>query len=164
MTVEATDLVVRKSITVHASREHAFRTWVDGLDSWWPRTHKIGDAEMAEAVIERRQGGRTYERGVDGSECDWGTVLVYEPPERIVISWQIDCNWHYDPDPAKGSEYEVRFIAEGPNTTRVELEHRHLERHGDGAQKLFESVNSEGGWGGLMELFAEAAAATPPAR
>jgi uncharacterized protein YndB with AHSA1/START domain len=164
MTMEATDLVVRKSITVEASQEHAFKTWTEGLDSWWPRGHHIGEAEMAEAVIEPREGGRSYERGVDGSECEWGTVLVYEPPSRIVVSWQIDGNWKYEPDPSKASEYEVRFVAEGPTTTRVEFEHRNLERHGDAAPKLFEAFNSEGGWTGLMVKFAEAAAATSPAR
>jgi uncharacterized protein YndB with AHSA1/START domain len=150
---------------VKASQEHAFKTWVEGLDSWWPRSHRIGQAEMAAAVLEPHVGGRAYERGVDGSECDWGKVLAYEPPARIVVSWQIDCNWQYDPDPAKGSEYEVRFIPEGPDSTRVELEHRNLERHGDDAQQMFESVGSDqGGWGGLMELFAQKAAATSQAR
>jgi uncharacterized protein YndB with AHSA1/START domain len=164
MTMEATGLVVRKSITVDAPQEHAFKTWVEGLDSWWPRSHHIGEAEMAEAIIEPRGGGRAYEKGVDGSECDWGNVLVYEPPSRLVVSWQINGDWKYDPDPSKGSEYEVRFIAEGPTTTRVEFEHRNLERHGDDAPKLFEAFNSEGGWHGLMTKFAERAAATSPAR
>jgi uncharacterized protein YndB with AHSA1/START domain len=161
MTMQTTELTVRKSITVEAPQERAFDVFTTGFDRWWPRSHHIGDAEMAEAIIECREGGRFYERGVDGSECDWGKVLVYDPPDRVVVSWQINSDWKYDPDPSKGSEYEVRFISEGPNTTRVEFEHRNLERHGAGAQKLYESVNSEGGWGGLMKMFADVAEATP---
>jgi uncharacterized protein YndB with AHSA1/START domain len=160
-TTDSTGLVVRKSITVNASQEHAFKTWVDGLDSWWPRSHHIGDAEMAEAIIEPRVGGRAYERGVDGGECDWGVVLAYEPPSRIVVSWQIGADWKYDPDESKASEYEVRFIPEGPDSTLVEFEHRNLERHGPDGRKIFEAVGGEGGWGKLMELFAEKVASTP---
>jgi uncharacterized protein YndB with AHSA1/START domain len=164
MTMEATGLVVRKSISVEASQEHAFKVWTEGLDSWWRRDHHIGEAEMAEAVLEPREGGRVYERGVDGSECDWGRVLVFEPPSRLVVSWQINGDWKYDPDMSRASEYEVRFIAEGPTSTRVEFEHRHLERHGEAAQKLFEAFDSDGGWMGALRSFADAAGTTSPAR
>jgi uncharacterized protein YndB with AHSA1/START domain len=156
MTMEAMDLTVRKQITVEASPERAFEVWTSELDSWWPRSHHIGEAELAEAVLEPRVGGRAYERGVDGSECDWGRVLVWEPPSRLVVSWQINGEWKFEPDLEQASEYEVRFIAEGPTTTRVEFEHRNIERHGEAAPKLFESFNSEGGWGGILKQFADA--------
>jgi uncharacterized protein YndB with AHSA1/START domain len=159
MTMEAMDLTVRKFITVEVSQERAFEVWTSELDSWWPRGHPTGDAELAEAVIEPRVGGRAYERGVDGSECDWGRVLVYEPPSRLVVSWQISGEWKYEPDIERSSEYEVRFIAEGPSTTRVEFEHRNIERHGEAAPKLFEAFNSDGGWGGILKAFADAAEA-----
>jgi uncharacterized protein YndB with AHSA1/START domain len=162
--MQTTDLTVRKSITVQASQEHAFKVWTERFHTWWPAGHHIGEAEMERPVIEAREGGRVYEIGVDGSECDWGRVLVYEPPSRLVFSWQIGGDWKFDPDPERASEYEVRFIAEGPTSTRVEFEHRHLERHGEAAQKLFEAFDSDGGWMGALRSFADAAGTTSPAR
>jgi uncharacterized protein YndB with AHSA1/START domain len=159
MTMQTAELTVRKTVTVEAPRERAFDVFTAGFDRWWPRGHHIGDAEMAEAIIECREGGRAYERGVDGSECDWGRVLVFDRPNRIVVSWQLGSDWKYDPDESKASEYEARFIPEGDNRTRLEFEHRNIERHGDGAQKIYDAVNSEGGWNGLLELFAKEAAA-----
>ena len=161
MTMTDTGLTVRKSITVEVSQEHAFNVWTAGFDSWWPRSHHIGQAEMDEAIIEPRAGGRVYERGVDGSECDWGRVVAWEPPSRLVLTWQINGDFKPEPDPERASEYEVRFIAEGPSTTRVELEHRHLERHGEDAQRMFETFNSDGAWVGVLNTFAEALTATP---
>jgi uncharacterized protein YndB with AHSA1/START domain len=156
MTMQTTELTVRKNITVEAPQERAFDVFTAGLDRWWPRSHHIGEAEMAEAIIECREGGRAYERGVDGSECDWGRVLVFDRPNRVVISWQIGCDWKYDPDPERGSEYEARFIPQGDSRTLVEFEHRNIERHGEGAQQLHESLG--GGWGTLLEMFAQEAA------
>jgi uncharacterized protein YndB with AHSA1/START domain len=156
MTMQSADLTVRKTVTVEASQERAFDVFTAGFDRWWPRSHHIGAAEMAEAIIECRQGGRAYERGVDGSECDWGRVLVFQRPERVVVSWHIGSDWKYEPDDSRASEYEARFIPEGEDRTRVEFEHRNLERHGADAQKIYDSVNSEGGWGGLLERFAQA--------
>jgi hypothetical protein len=114
---------------------------------------------MAEAILEQREGGRWYERGVDGSECDWGTVLVYDAPNRVVVSWHLNGEWAYDPDPAKASEVEVRFIAEGPDVTRVELEHRHLERHGGDWEAVSRGVGGDGGWAGILRGYSEVAAA-----
>ncbi|ADJ44480.1 hypothetical protein AMES_2657 [Amycolatopsis mediterranei S699] len=150
---------IRKSITVACSREHAFKTYTAAFDSWWPRQHHIGAGELAEAVLEPKEGGRWYERTVDGAECEWGEVLVWEPPARVVLSWRIDGDWRIDPDPANASEIEVRFIEEGPRSTRVELEHRNFERHGETGPKVREGVSGEGGHGALLKLFAEKAAA-----
>jgi uncharacterized protein YndB with AHSA1/START domain len=149
---------VHHEVTVPLPIERAFSVFTESFDTWWPRTHKIGTAELAEAVLESRTGGRWYERGADGSECDWGKVIAYEPPRRLVITWQIDSNWQYDPDPAHGSEVEVLFTEEG-GQTRVELEHRHIERHGAAADELRKAVGSTGGWPGLLDGYAKAAAA-----
>jgi uncharacterized protein YndB with AHSA1/START domain len=154
---QATGLFVQKSITVQAPVERAFAVFTERFDAWWPRTHHIGESDMATAILEQRQGGRWYEKGVDGSECDWGTVLAWEPPRRVVLSWQINGDWKYEPDLAKSSELEVRFIPDGPERTRVELQHRALERHGPGAEQMRRDVGSdEGGWGGLLKLYAAA--------
>jgi uncharacterized protein YndB with AHSA1/START domain len=158
--MHTTDLVVRKTVTVEAPQERAFDVFTAGFDRWWPRSHHIGEAEMAEAVIECREGGRAYERGVDGSECDWGRVLVFDRPNRVVVSWHLQGDWSYDPDPEKASEYEARFIPDGDSRTRVEFEHRNLERHGEAAQKIYDAVNSDGGWGGLLAEYARVAAST----
>jgi uncharacterized protein YndB with AHSA1/START domain len=158
--MQATEtMTVRQEVIVAAPIERAFQTFTERFDTWWPRSHHIGEADMDTAVLEPREGGRWFERGVDASECEWGRVLAWEPPHRVVLSWQIDCHWHYDPDPAHGSEVEVRFTAEGADRTRVELEHCNLERHGDGAGELRDSVSGPGGWPGLLEEFAKAAAA-----
>ncbi|MBV9680895.1 MAG: SRPBCC family protein [Solirubrobacterales bacterium] len=148
---------VRHSITVNAPQERAFTVFTRDFNQWWPRTHKIGHAELAEAVVEGREGGRWYERDVDGSECEWGTVLVWKPPSRLVLGWQISGEWAYDPDLL--TEVEVSFVSEGPNQTRVELEHRGLEAYGEHMEEVRKSIDSPGGWPGILELFGKAAAA-----
>jgi uncharacterized protein YndB with AHSA1/START domain len=112
---------------------------------------------MADAVIEPKAGGRWYERGTDGVECDWGQVLAYEPPARVLLSWHLQGDWSYDPDPARASEVEVRFVAEAPDVTRVELEHRHIERHAD-PEQVRAGIDSPGGWVGILAGYAEAVA------
>ena len=149
-------LPVRKTVVVNATQSHAFEVFTQGFDSWWPKGHHIGKAEMLAAVIEPHTGGRWYEKGVDGSECDWGKVIAYEAPARIVLSWHLNGHWEFDADPAKASEVEVRFIAEGPTRTRVELEHRGLERAAY-AEQLRSGIDSPQGWNGLLAMFAEAA-------
>ncbi|HXM57795.1 MAG TPA: SRPBCC family protein [Candidatus Dormibacteraeota bacterium] len=144
------------SITVDAPLEKAFRVFTAGFDGWWPREFHIGGADMAEAVLEQREGGRWYERGVDGTECDWGHVLVWEPPHRLVVTWQIGGEWQYDPDPAHASEIEVRFTADGPDRTTVRLEHRLLERL-VGGQAIHDGIGQGGGWTRNLERFAAAA-------
>jgi uncharacterized protein YndB with AHSA1/START domain len=153
------DAVVRRSITVAASQHRAFEVFTAQLGRWWPKEYRIGAVEMADFVLEPKVGGRWYEVGVDGTECDTGRVTAYEPPDRLTLAWGLDANWKYDPDPAHASEVEVRFIAQGPTQTRVELEHRRFERHGAGAEAVHGSVSSPGGWSYCLELFAEQAAA-----
>jgi uncharacterized protein YndB with AHSA1/START domain len=149
-----TDNVVRKSVVVDAPVDKAFRVFTEAIDRWWIRQHHIGSAELAEVVIEPRAGGRWYERGVDGSECDWGHVIRWDPPEGLVLAWQIDATWHFDP--ALVTEVEVRFVAESPLRTKVELEHRLLERFGDASESMRAGFESEGGWQTLLEVFAAA--------
>jgi len=155
MTDQPADSAVRRSITVDAPVERAFAVFTDGLGTWWPHDYSVGGQPMQTAVIEPRQGGRWLERAADGTECPWGRVLAWEPPHRVMLSWQITPEWQPEPDPEKASEIEVRFVAESPQTTRVEREHRGFERHGTGGDSMRESVG--GGWGGLLELFAKAA-------
>ena len=144
---------IRKSITVKASVEHAFRVYTDGYDTWWPRTHHIGKSPMKKAIMEGKAGGRCYSEQEDGTECDWGRVLVWEPPHRIVLAWQITHQWGYEPDLAKASEVEIVFTAEPGGVTRVDLEHRHFERHGEGGAAMKATVDSPSGWSGLLALF-----------
>jgi uncharacterized protein YndB with AHSA1/START domain len=152
-------LTVRKSLTVEAPIAHTFHVFTTGFDSWWPRAHHIGQADLLAAVIEPKAGGRWYEKGVDGSECDWGRVLAYEPPSRVTLSWHLNGDWQYDPDPARASEVDVRFIPDGPGRTKVEFEHRHIERAVK-AEQLRAGVDSEGGWNGLLAMFAATAKQT----
>jgi uncharacterized protein YndB with AHSA1/START domain len=144
---------VQKTITVPTDPQRAFEVFTAKLSTWWPKSHSINEAEAADFVMEPVAGGRWYEVGVDGSECETGRVLEYDPPNRLLLAWHLDGNWAYDPDPATSSEIEVRFIAEG-GATRVELEHRFLERHRNAVDDLRTSINGEGGWGSLLELYA----------
>jgi uncharacterized protein YndB with AHSA1/START domain len=148
---------VRYTVTVPIPPQRAFTLFTEGFNSWWIG-HHIGAADLAEVVIEPRADGRWYERGVDGSECDWGRVLVFEPPGRLVMTWQLNAKFEYDPDLSHASEVEVLFTEEG-GQTRVDFEHRHIERLGDNADKLAREVSAEGGWQRILGLFAETAAA-----
>ena len=148
------DVPVRRSISVKASQERAFRVFTEEIDTWWPRTHHIGKAPMKRQVVEGRAGGRCYSEQVDGPECDWGTVLVWDPPRRFVFAWQIDGQWQFVPEVERASEVEVRFTPEPGGTTRVDLEHRHLARHAAEAEAIRKAVDSSGGWGALLELYA----------
>jgi uncharacterized protein YndB with AHSA1/START domain len=144
---------VRKTITVKASPERAFRVFTEEFDSWWPRSHHIGKAPMRKAIVQGRVGGRCYTEQTDGTECDWGTVLVWDPPRKLVLAWQIDGQWQYEADLARSSEVEVRFTPEADGATRVDLEHRHLHRHGAAAAAVRTKIDSPNGWGGLLQLF-----------
>lgn len=146
---------VRKSIFVNAPPARAFDTFANGIGRWWPKSHKIGQAELDRPILEPRSGGRWYELGVDGSQCDVGKVLTWDPPARLVLIWQLTAEFKFDPDLV--TEVEVQFTPEAEGT-RVDLEHRNLERLGDTAETLREKIDSPGGWGGLLALFAEEAA------
>ena len=111
--------------------------------------------DIAETVLEPRAGGRIYDRGIDGSECEWASVIAYEPPDRVVFSWNVSPHWQVEADPARRSEVEVRFVAEGSQRTRVELEHRHLDRHGDGWEGLRDGVAAPDGWPLYLQRYAE---------
>jgi uncharacterized protein YndB with AHSA1/START domain len=155
MSMQATDTFVGASIVVEAPAARAFRLFTEGIGTWWHPDHHILEGRVAEMVFEPRVGGHVYDRGVDGSECRWARVLAFEPPERFVISWDIDLQWKLETDPARTSEIEVRFLPEGPDRTRVELEHRHLDRHGDGWERMRDAVGSPEGWSGGLRRFAE---------
>ena len=149
---------LRKAVTVKAPPSVAWRVFTEQLGTWWPlATHTIGEATAVDAVIEPRVGGRWYERGDDGSTCDWGRVLAWAPYERLVLSWEISADWRHDP--SLRSEVEVRFIAQGRDGTRVELAHRHLERYGARRGQVRGTLDSEAGWSGLLASFARLAAA-----
>src|SRR5574341_881833 len=149
---------LRKVVSVQASPPVAWRVFTEKMGAWWPlATHKIGKAKAVDAVIEPHVGGRWYERGDDGSTCDWGRVLAWEPHSRLVLSWDISADWQHDPN--LKTEVEVRFIAEGQDRTRVELEHRHLDRFGARRDEMRGIFDSEHGWSGVLALFARAAAA-----
>ena len=152
------NVLVKKTLMVRASQSRAFEVFTERHGSWWPlESHHIGAQPAQTAIIEPRVGGRWFERGVDGAECTWGSVRVWEPPHRVVLSWEISADWKYD---AKiQTEVDVRFIAEGPDSTRVELEHRHLEFYGDNAPRMKGIFESDGGWTGILQRFAAAAAA-----
>src|SRR5271169_1256243 len=144
MNVEVKNILVRKSIVVNAPLAHVFAVFTERHDAWWPRAHHIGSREKFTAMLERRLGGRWFERGDDGSECNWGRVLAWDPPHRLLLSWEISADWKADPSIA--SEVEVKFIAEDSARTRVELEHRKLENYGDKAEMMRALFDSPGAW------------------
>jgi uncharacterized protein YndB with AHSA1/START domain len=154
MSTHAAATSVRASIVVDAPIENAFAVFTEGIGTWFPSEYNLLPVEIAERVFEPRVGGRVYDRGVDGSECHWARVLAYEPPDRVVISWDISPQWQVETDPTRTSEVEVRFIAEAPDRTRVELDHRNLDRHGEGWEQTRESVGGDGGWPGCLRAFA----------
>jgi len=140
---------VRKSVVVKATAEKSFATFTSGIGRWWPRSKSIGSAPQADVVLEPRVGGRWYERGTDGSECEWGKVLQWQPPSRVVLAWQIGSDWKFDPTLV--TEVEITFTALSADETQVEIEHRHLERLGDGAAKARDAFDSEDGWTGVLK-------------
>lgn len=145
---------VQKRVTVKAGVERAFRVFTEDFDSWWPRSHHIGNSPMKRAIVEGKAGGRCYTLQDDGTECDWGRVLVWEPPHRLVLAWQITHEWGYQADVAQSSEVEIRFTSAPDGGTHVDLEHRYFDRHGTGGASMRTAVASEGGWGSLLKLYA----------
>jgi len=155
MTATVLELPVRKSVLVNVPASEAFDIFTTEVDTWWPRSHHIGKSPMKRILIEPREGGRCYSEQVDGTECDWGRVLAWEPPRRLLLAWQITHDWNYQPDVAKSSEVEVRFVALAQGSTRVEVEHRHFERHGTGGASMRTSVDAPNGWTLVMSLYAD---------
>jgi uncharacterized protein YndB with AHSA1/START domain len=143
---QAADVVVRRQIVVQAPIERAFAVFTERFGDFKPPEHNLLGVAIAETVFEPKVGGHIYDRGVDGSECRWARVLAYEPPDRVVFSWDISPQWQIETDPDNTSEVEVTFIAETPQRTRVELEHRHLDRHGPGWQAVRDGVGHDEGW------------------
>jgi uncharacterized protein YndB with AHSA1/START domain len=155
MSTQAAETSVRTSIVVEAPVERAFKVFTEDFGSFKPPEHNLLAVEIAETVLEPRVGGHLYDRGVDGSECRWARVLAYEPPNRVVLSWDISPQWQIETDLEKTSEVEVRFISEAPDRTRVELEHRHLDRHGEGWEGARAGVGGDDGWPLYLQRFAE---------
>jgi uncharacterized protein YndB with AHSA1/START domain len=155
MSTQAAETSVRASVVVEAPIERAFEVFTADFDSFKPRDHNVLTVEIAETVFEPRVGGHLYDRGVDGSECRWARVLAYEPPHRVVLSWNIGPRWQLETDPDKTSEWEVRFVAEAPERTRVELEHRHLDRHGEGWEVVREGVAADEGWPLYLQRYSD---------
>jgi uncharacterized protein YndB with AHSA1/START domain len=157
MTKTITIAPVRKSLVVEVGQEKAFEVFTAGIDRWWPKEHHLGETPVVKEVIEPRKGGRWYSTHQDGKEITTGHFLVWDPPQRIVLSWEINGKWKHEPDTRLASEVEVRFIAEGPARTRVELEHRNFERMADkdGAKAMRDGVDK--GWPGILDQFRKAA-------
>jgi uncharacterized protein YndB with AHSA1/START domain len=155
MSTQASETSVRSSIVVDAPIDLAFSVFTDGFGTFKPREHNLLAVDIAETVFETHVGGNIYDRGVDGSECRWARVLAYEPPARVVFSWDISPQWQIETDHDKTSEVEVRFVAESPDRTRVELEHRNLDRHGEGWEGVREGVHGDQGWPLYLERYAE---------
>lgn len=146
---------VRQSIVVEAPIERAFKVFTEDFGSFKPPEHNLLAVPIAETVFEPRVGGYLYDRGADGSECRWARVLAYEPPNRVLLSWDISPRWQIETDPDKASEWEVRFTAESANRTRVDLEHRNLERHGEGWESVRDGVAGDRGWPLYIKRFGD---------
>jgi uncharacterized protein YndB with AHSA1/START domain len=160
MTADIDQTSIRTEVVVDAAQDRAFKLFTEQFDKIKPREHNMLGVDIAESVFEPRAGGRVYDRGIDGSECQWARVLAYEPPSRIVFTWDISPHWQLETDLARASEVEIRFIAESEERTRVALEHRHLDRHGDGWEGLRAGVEGDGGWPLYLARYAEQVAAT----
>ena len=151
---QAQAAVIRKDIVVEAPLERAFAVFTDRFGDFKPPEHNLLAVPIAETVFEPRVGGHIVDRGEDGSECRWARILAYDPPDRVVFSWDISPRWQLEDDPENASEIEVRFVAESPERTRVELEHRHLDRHGSGWEGVRDGVEGDQGWPLYLERYA----------
>ena len=154
MTTPPSATSINLQIVVEAPIDRAFRVFTERFDAFKPKEHNLLAVPIAKTVFETHVGGHVYDRGIDGSECRWARVLVFEPPKRLVISWDISPRWQIETDPAKTSEVEVRFISESPSRTRVELEHRNLDRHGLGWESVRDGIANDAGWPLYLERYA----------
>jgi uncharacterized protein YndB with AHSA1/START domain len=155
MSQQPAETTVRQSVVVDAPLDKAFAVFTEEFGRFKPPEHNLLGVEIAETVFEGHVGGYLYDRGVDGSVCRWARILAYDPPDRVVLSWDIGPTWQIETDPNKTSEFEVRFISETPNRTKIELEHRNLERHGDGWQSVRDGVDGDQGWPLYLHRYAE---------
>ena len=160
MSTQTANTSVHASIVVEAPLERSFQVFTQDFGKFKPAEHNLLGVEIAETVFEPRVGGHLYDRGVDGSECLWARVLAYEPPDRVVLSWNISPQWRIESDPSKASEWEVRFVAETPERTRVEIEHRNLDRHGEGWESVREGIGGSEGWPLYLRRYAALVADT----
>jgi len=151
----ATDTTVRKQVVVDAPIDRAFAVFTERSGDFKPREHNLLGAPIVETTFEPRVGGHIYDRAADGRECRWARIMAYEPPRRVLFSWDIGPTWQLEADPANASEVEVRFAEEGPNRTRIELEHRHLDRHGPGWEGIASGVDADGGWPLYLHRYVE---------
>jgi uncharacterized protein YndB with AHSA1/START domain/quinol monooxygenase YgiN len=149
---------VRHQVVVNAPVERAFSVFTEGFGTWWPKAHTISPVPVERAIMEPRAGGRCYDRATDGSECDWGQVLVWEPPARLVLAWQVDGTWSYEPDVEHASRVTVTFTPVG-DRTEVTLVHDEFERHRNAGPELAAGVRD--GWGGALQAYAAATEAAP---
>ncbi|MBF4995865.1 SRPBCC family protein [Nocardia sp. BSTN01] len=159
MTQQTSDTQVHVELTVEAPIDTAFDVFTTGMDSWWPREHHIGAGPLAEVVVEPRVGGRLLGREADGTECPWGRVLVWDRPGHFAFSWDISLDWKYQPDPALTSRVDVTFTPVDSTHTAVTLVHGDFGNHGEGWESMRDAVGSPGGWPGLADTYARAAAA-----
>jgi uncharacterized protein YndB with AHSA1/START domain len=155
----ADDAAVRRQVTVNAPIDRAFSVFTEQFGDFKPKEHNLLGSPIAETRFEPHVGGHIVDRAEDGSECRWARVLAYEPPNRVVFSWDISPYWQLEADEANASEVEVRFIAETPERTRIELEHRNLDRHGPGWEGVRDGVSDQGGWPLYLDRYAEVVAA-----
>ncbi|OZF04141.1 SRPBCC family protein [Rhodococcoides fascians] len=153
-----TDTSVRRTVTVPVPPETAFALFTDRLGDFKPPEHNLLSVPIAQTVLEQRVGGAIVDRGTDGSECRWARVLVFDRPDLLVFSWDIGPTWEIEDDPARSSEVEVRFVAEGDTSTRIELEHRHLDRHGRGWESVRDGVDDDAGWTLYLSRYADLSA------
>jgi uncharacterized protein YndB with AHSA1/START domain len=151
---QADATVVRREIVVNAPIDKAFSVFTDRFGDFKPPEHNLLRVPIAETVFEPRVGGHIYDRGTDGSECRWARILAYDPPNRVVFSWDIGPTWQIEPDPGQTSEVEVTFVAETADRTRLELEHRHLDRHGPGWESVRDGVGHDQGWPLYLDRYA----------
>ncbi len=153
----AQNAVVKRTLHVEVPIEKAFQVFTERMGQWWPAAHHVGKTPFKDILIDKKKGGRWYEVNVEGAECIWGTVLAYEPPKKVMLSWHLQPDWSFNADLAKASEVLLEFVAEGAEKTRVEFEHRHLERHGAGWETMREQVGGDGGWPMILAEYVKAA-------
>ncbi len=149
--------VVNRTIRVEVPIERAFQIFAERMGDWWPASHHIAVEPFSAIVMEKRAGGRWFERDSNGTVCDWGRVLVWDPPRRLILAWHLQSDWKFNADPARASEVVLEFSSKGPAATWLEFEHRYLERHGQGYEKMREGVDSPGGWTAVLARYVAAA-------